>query len=1561
MKTSSPLRRASRTFKRHRLLLVAAGLFGILPILFASEADAQHSWAQSYGVGSYDRFGAPYDTNHAGSGHDRAIGVAPMPDGGFVVAGQLDLPELQPATYDAGGGGESNAALVRYAPNGTLIWHRMLKLDNGGSTAVHQVDTDASGNIFISGGKEPSNHVDARNSGTPYVAKLSPDGALLWENGMGDYAAGIYPFHWMSLTPDGGVAALAPRGLSSGGQRAAPMMAKFGPTGAFEFQQTYRANPVNFQVDARGFCASRDGQRYVVLATYYERTGFVVILTNAAGEVVTQRQFVNTENSNETPLAVVPTAEGGFAVLSRLGDGYYGYFAAIVRKLDGNLNPLFEKRLEMKSGLKFTGGSLRQTSDGGFLVGGDGIIPNINGSRDAIVLKLTPGGEVQSAMAIGGKNEEGASQYTDPVMAVRQTGDGGYVFATTTLSYASDATGKPDWWVVKTDANRRVANFGDYQSPDVTEHFASVNITSAPEPASAFFADGSLSSGVTSLPNLVVEDLAPKTGINKPNITFQAASPIVAPTPPPALPKGKLGTTYFGANQFGRVMRFTALITDAAASFKVRVQASTTPDASGSWQDLPNGTAGRMIKDYSIAAKPYVLNSTNYPLQNGLYFRAIASAAGYADSISDADGPFNLASTTPVAGPVELSVRNGNVPANAPLEFSATVSNDASGSGMRVRLQSSRTPGDEGSWSDFVDSNAGTLAQTAPGQYAQSTANYPTGRTLYFRAVASRSNHGDSLSNVVGPYDLKRVPPPTVAITPPTSGAGGSGQTINDPIILFAGETFGLAATASSEEKIAVLRLLVDESTVQRVENASTASVQVRAGKLGHHRLRAFAITDGKVVGRSAPVHIYVVRAPGAGQESAAARKGTEVSRGKAATSQVQNVWRTVRHGDWGDYRTWADEQGNPAPENFGGPGFRDLAIVNHEVALAFNGGNRTCDAVTINDGNLIGPMSLTVVETLTVGSNVNIDQVSITIEAGGELRLIGNSKVSWSGQLINRGKMVVDGRGGIGGALNALGGTEFLILRNEGQALFGGGALIELSTASTSIGTLEALKLLGNDGSSILANDGASLLANDGASIITHDGSSLIGNDGSGIVSGGAGNIVSGGGGNILANDGASIAFRGGGGIAAARPASGATGKAATAGESFTVDGGVLDFGSSPQLASNLQIIGAMTINGGVVKGTGVIFGDVTQNGGFISPGNSAGALGIDGNFSQGSGGTMISEIGGPTPAQFDQLVVTGTANVNGKLNLRAINGYAPESDGTFSPLIYSAGSGSLTTSSNAQMTLRPTGLLGTLDAGAPAPPPAKLLNIATRLRVEQGENALIGGFILTGSAPKKVIIRALGPSLEGRGIAGGLVDPTLELFAPNGSTFNNNWRDSQQGEIEATTIPPSDDREAAIVATLEPGVAYTAIVRGLDDTTGVGLVEVYDLDSAAASTLANISTRGLVQTGENVMIGGLIIGGDQPAKVLVRAIGPSLAAQGVSGVLDDPTLELNDANGNVISNDDWRATQEDEVMASTVPPTNEREAAIVATLTPGNYTAIVRGKGDTTGVALVEAYNLQ
>ena len=254
------------------------------------------------------------------------------------------------------------------------------------------------------------------------------------------------------------------------------------------------------------------------------------------------------------------------------------------------------------------------------------------------------------------------------------------------------------------------------------------------------------------------------------------------------------------------------------------------------------------------------------------------------------------------------------------------------------------------------------------------------------------------------------------------------------------------------------------------------------------------------------------------------------------------------------------------------------------------------------------------------------------------------------------------------------------------------------------------------------------------------------------------------------------------------------------------------------------------------------------------------------------------------------------------------------------------------------------------------------QLLNIATRLRVQNGENVLIGGFIITGSDQKKVIIRAIGPSLSSF-FSGALANPTLELF--QGSTLlqsNDDWRTDQQTEIAATGIPPSNDRESAIVRTLPPG-AYTAIVRGKDNTAGIGVVEAYDLDTAANSKLANIATRGFVDTGDNVMIGGLIAGptGAGTTIVVVRAIGPSLGNFGITDALQNPTLDLVNSSGTIVrANDDWKISQRSEIEAFGLAPSDDRESALVETLTPGAYTAIVRGKNNTAGVALVEVYHV-
>ncbi len=263
-----------------------------------------------------------------------------------------------------------------------------------------------------------------------------------------------------------------------------------------------------------------------------------------------------------------------------------------------------------------------------------------------------------------------------------------------------------------------------------------------------------------------------------------------------------------------------------------------------------------------------------------------------------------------------------------------------------------------------------------------------------------------------------------------------------------------------------------------------------------------------------------------------------------------------------------------------------------------------------------------------------------------------------------------------------------------------------------------------------------------------------------------------------------------------------------------------------------------------------------------------------------------------------------------------------------------------------------------------ADPPQPASLANISTRLRVQTGDNALIGGFIITGEAPKHVLVRALGPSLSSNGasVPGALADPILYLYNDSGEviTWNDNWRTFQETEIQQSGLAPSDNHESAISITLEPG-SYTAIVRGVNNSSGIGLAEVYDLDGGSLSLLGNISTRGRVETDDNVMIGGFIIKGSQDAEVVVRALGPSLTQASVPGALADPTLELHDPNGALVAaNDNWKETQRNEIEDSELAPSSDNESAIIRMLPPGAYTAIVRGKDGGTGVALVEAYNL-
>jgi hypothetical protein len=283
-----------------------------------------------------------------------------------------------------------------------------------------------------------------------------------------------------------------------------------------------------------------------------------------------------------------------------------------------------------------------------------------------------------------------------------------------------------------------------------------------------------------------------------------------------------------------------------------------------------------------------------------------------------------------------------------------------------------------------------------------------------------------------------------------------------------------------------------------------------------------------------------------------------------------------------------------------------------------------------------------------------------------------------------------------------------------------------------------------------------------------------------------------------------------------------------------------------------------------------------------------------------------------------------------------------------------------------------------------AAAPATVQLFNISTRLPVKTGDGVGIGGFSILQAFPqplaidpqvsalvppgeppgKSILVRALGPSLTSAGVAPASVlqDPTLELYDSSGNLLvaNDNWRTSQQADIQDSGLAPTDDREAALIAALPAG-QYTTVVRGVGGTTGIALVEAYDLDGDPGRPLVNVSTRGKVETAQNVLIGGLIAQGAGTVRFLFRGLGPELTAKGVTGALADPSLQLFDANGNALAaNDNWKDTQQQEIAATGIAPTDDRESAILATLPAGAYTVVLSGKNNTSGIGLVEVYNL-
>lgn len=434
------------------------------------------------------------------------------------------------------------------------------------------------------------------------------------------------------------------------------------------------------------------------------------------------------------------------------------------------------------------------------------------------------------------------------------------------------------------------------------------------------------------------------------------------------------------------------------------------------------------------------------------------------------------------------------------------------------------------------------------------------------------------------------------------------------------------------------------------------------------------------------------------------------------------------------------------------------------------------------------------------------------------------------------------------------------------------------------------------------------------------------------------------------------------------------------------TSSAGIINVDSGPTFTpesafTNNTIVLNTTIEGGLIdlKGSATV----------TSPDSNSALIDVEGNYSADAGETFsvaysfsvdlnipepvnyvlttIVVIGGiPVPIQANGTLMPGVHKYEGSA---AAPGFSLPETGNFSASL--------------QLIFTPTGsalsaAAGTLDLDIqqldfkvdPLPaavlPPSQPQNLSTRGNVGTGEDVLIGGFIITGNDDKQVVLRAIGPSIPSSEVSGSLADPVLELHDSTGAVVatNDNWMDlsaDDQTVLTDNNLQPTNDAESALVETLAPG-QYTVIVSGANESTGVALVEAYDLDNGGTdSNLANISTRSNVTPAEGSMIAGFIVGNGGFSSTVIRGLGPSLAAQSITNFLADPMLELHDADGNVIdSNDNWMdGTNMDQVVGNGLAPTDANEAALFEVLPPGMYTAVLSGVGATSGVALVEVYD--
>lgn len=1469
------------SFLSPRLLIP---LLLLLALFAARDAFGTSSFAESYGTDSYDGLGQPTTDDYYGSGWDWPTSMAKMPDGGCVVGGQIDTPSLYAnnhSSFAAHTGGISMGSLVRLAPDGTILWQQTLRLSNDSYdplygvwtyalTLIVKVATDSSGNIFVWGFKESgSGPVYA-----PFVAKFSPGGQLLWQNGIdhvnvteGDpgysFQTGTFSNYLggMTLTNDGGILVTFTQlnygDDSGGGQRYDVAIAKFSASGALSFYKVYvRGGGHEYAVVPGQICQSKDGSRYILALpndydyssdgfSYHQGLTFLVFDLN--GNLLAEKRYVPGDGPGEIPFAIIPTSDGGFATLSRYFGGYASYAdVGIVTKFSSDLSTqLFREEITGATAPVYgqlVTNTLTELPDGGLLIGGATANRAAeNDPYDALMMKLSSAGALQFATTFGGPRTEGGeggfqqvgrANFTIRTTAI-PTADNGYALATNSYSYQVGNAGtgclKPDWWIVKTDANRQVRNFtggridlpldaftiasssqpmlnvssyypapyqyeaitatdpsfiirdlGSMKLPDqptlqlqagspriissrnaeavVTRHFAYHILT-------AFFPTSStLTYSATGLPNGFVIDSATGVISGVPPAGSQTATPIqinlsvtdgtdtatgavfltIGDGPPSLTVNGSAEPAYPGAGTpvtglADSVLTFVAKQAGAPAGRSMTAEASTTPDVSGSWQRLTNGSEGFMPFEQQSSA--FVLGTNIYPRANAVYFRVRSVTPDRPDAFSNIVGPFDLNSTKPRLGKTNLFITHNGPVAN----IRWGVTEETLVDGIQVRVQATKTPSSEGSWYPVAPLAQDTTTP-APNEFYHGLDDYPSGEGIYFRAIASADGYVDSISAMNGPYTFIYDPAPEIALTIP--GVSGTDAQDFDSPITPPSQSFNFAAdaTTSPNRQITNLSLIYDGDELDH-STSQHAAVPFTTTTMGDHIFEAVATDDLGVIGDAAPVHVRVApAAPG-------------------------KILYLTADGSWSNPAIWDDGNGNHAV-----PGVNDFAVLGHGgVTLT---GDVIVGALSMNGAtiNYAGgtPFKITVFKQFTVsGGRIYTD---IEIADSGNMLMLNDADLQLGGLITNNGRLKIHGKGGItgipGSSSNAFAAdpdglfdfvgklvNKFLaifqrpaggrrgstphpapppnpppapeiravevsnvtnqakVVSNDGGTLVsehGGGVVAQGAgnVVSNDGGTLAAKRATGlvdKNGNPLISQDGGNLLAKaaiigeHSSGIIGEHSSGIIGEHGSGILSNANAGIVATGGGNLM-RTAAALNIRGTGGSVAFRA------NAAGATPGFVQTAGEFDL-------SGLSITGPVELDGGILSGTGPIVGDVTNNGAFITPGHSTGLVTITGNFTQNSGGTLTIQAEGGEKQQFDQVRVGGSAALGGKLNVFTSNNYVPLPNDPFAPIDYNGVTGAFNTvNSNVATTITSTGVVTSLPSMSLPPPALQLSTIKSR-----------------------------------------------------------------------------------------------------------------------------------------------------------------------------------------------------------------------------------------------------